>query len=219
MKLTLMFSALILISTSLLTSCGHSKSNQRAIYLLLDTSGTYTEEMNKARAIINYLLSVLESGDSIAVARIDSGSFSEKDIIAKATFDDRPSVTNDQKRLFQQQINQFVKELKRGSANTDITGGLIQAADFVNETGAKQKTVFIFSDLEEDLPKGHIRDFPISVSGINVVALNVTKLRSDNIDPRVYKQRLQNWETRVTSGGGQWQVINDLERFENVINR
>lgn len=215
---TKLFTYLILLS-SVITGCGESARKQHAVYLLLDTSGTYTEEMNKAQAIINYLLSSLNSGDSIAVARIDSGSFSEKDIIAKATFDDRPSVTNDQKRLFKQQINQFISDLKYGSANTDITGGLIQAADFVHETGASEKTVLIFSDLEEDLPKGHIRNFPIDVSNIKVVALNVTKLRSDNLDPRDYQQRLEYWQKKVTDGGGEWQVLNDLERFENLVAR
>ena len=46
------------------------------------------------------MLGTLNPGDALAVARIDTGSFSEKDIIAKATFDDRPSVSNEQKRVF-----------------------------------------------------------------------------------------------------------------------
>lgn len=200
-----------------LTACTDSAQHRRAVFLLLDTSGTYTEELAKAQVIINYLLSTLESGDSLAIARIDSGSFTEKNIIAKVTFDDRPSVTNDQKRLFQRQITQYVAGVTRGSANTDITGGLIQAVDFLGETGAGEKTVLIFSDMEEDLPKGHIRDFPINVDGVRVVALNVTKLRSDNIDPRVYKARLDGWEQRVVEGGGQWMVLNDLERLNTLI--
>lgn len=55
-------------------------------------------------------------GDSLALASIDSGSFSEKDIVAKMTFDRRPSVTNKQK------VDDFVARVK-GSAYTDITGG------------------------------------------------------------------------------------------------
>ncbi|MFT7560486.1 MAG: hypothetical protein ACI93R_002406 [Flavobacteriales bacterium] len=205
------------LSLSLLLGCTSSTPNTRAIFLLLDTSGTYTQEMDKAQAIINYLLSTLNSGDSIAVAKIDSGSFSEKDIIAKSTFDERPSVANDQKRLFKQQVTNFVKDLKRGSANTDITGGMVQAADFVKETAAKRKTILIFSDLEEDLPKGHVRDFPLDVQGIQVVALNVTKLRSDNIDPRDYKNRLDSWQARITEGGGSWVVLNDLDRIDQLV--
>ena len=77
--------------------------------------------------------------------------------------------------------------------------------------------MLIFSDLEEDLQKGHIRDFPISLPDIHVVALNVTKLRSDNIDPRDYLERLDLWEQRVYEAGGSWDVINDLERMDRLI--
>lgn len=207
-----------LVATAILTAgCSEQKPSNRAVYLLLDTSGTYTNELAKAQAIMNYLLATLNSGDSIAIARIDSGSFSEKDIIAKATFDIRPSTANDQKRLFKHKVDEFVANVKFGSRNTDITGGLIQASDFVNETKAREKYVLIFSDLEEDLQKGHVRDFPIDVHGIQVVALNVTKLRSDNIDPRDYKRRLADWQDRVLQGGGDWRVVNDLERLDNLI--
>ncbi len=212
------YSALLVCAlTLLITGCGQTQPKNRAVFFLIDTSGTYTEELDKAQAIMNYLLSTLDSGDSIAMARIDSGSFSEKDIIAKATFDSRPSTANDQKRLFKHQVDEFVSNLSRGSANTDITGGILQAAEFVNETKAGEKYVLVFSDLEEDLQKGHIRDFPIELNGIEVVALNVTKLRSDNIDPRDYKSRLTHWEERVSNGGGQWRVINDLERLDSLI--
>lgn len=200
-----------------LTACNPPGSKARAVYLLLDTSGTYTEEMSKAQSIINYLLATLGSGDSIAIARIDSGSFSEKDIIVKATFDMRPSTANDQKRLFKQKIDNFVAGIKKGSRHTDITGGMLQAGDYLVETGAGEKFVLIFSDLEEDLMKGHIRDFPFTLPGINVVALNVTKLRSDNVDPRDYMKRLDNWEKRVAEAGGKWAVINDLERLDRLL--
>ena len=216
-SLTKRFFSSMVIVFMLLSACSDSKMNNRAVYLLLDTSGTYTNELAKAQSIINYLLATLNSGDSIAVAKIDSGSFSEKDIIAKTTFDIRPSTTNDQKRLFKLKIDKFVSNIKHGSRNTDITGGLLQASDFVNETKASEKLVLIFSDLEEDLSKGHVRNFPIDMKDIRVVALNVTKLRSDNIDPREYKKRLVSWQSRVEDGGGQWQVLNDLERLETLL--
>jgi hypothetical protein len=200
-----------------LAACNEPQSRARAVYLLLDTSGTYTAEMDKAQKIINYLLATLDSGDSIAIARIDSGSFSEKDIIARVTFDDRPSTANQQKRRFKEQIDIFVKATRIGSRHTDITGGMLQASEYLHETGAGKKFVLIFSDLEEDLQKGHIRDFPISLPDIHVVALNVTKLRSDNIDPRDYMKRLDRWENRVNQAGGSWDVINDLERMDHLI--
>ncbi|MCP4769300.1 MAG: VWA domain-containing protein [Gammaproteobacteria bacterium] len=200
-----------------LSACNEPESKARAVYLLLDTSGTYTAEMDKAQKIMNYLLATLDSGDSIAIARIDSGSFSEKDIIARVTFDDRPSTANQQKRLFKEKIDEFVADTTKGSRHTDITGGMMQASEYLEETGAGNKYVLIFSDLEEDLQKGHIRDFPISLPDVHVVALNVTKLRSDNIDPRDYMKRLDLWETRVYQAGGTWGVINDLERMDRLI--
>ena len=61
-----------------------------------------------------------------------------------------------------------------------------------------------------------MRDIPLQLDGYSVVALNVTKLRSDNIDPREYLDRLADWEKKVQSGGGQWRVVNDLARLEGI---
>ena len=142
-----------LAGSTLFSGCADTSSHAQAIFMLLDTSGTYTKEIHKAQAIINYLLGTLQPGDSLAIARIDSGSFSEKDIIAKQTFDDRPSVANAQKRKFQDQVNSFVNSV-RSSSYTDITGGVLQAVEFLNETGAGNQVVLIFSDLKEDLQGG-----------------------------------------------------------------
>lgn len=216
MKQLMLISALGL--SLLLGGCAEppAKPKSKAVYMLLDTSGTYTEELNKAQKIINYLLLTLNSGDSVAVARIDSGSFSEKDIVAKVTFDNRPSAVNEQKRAFKRRIDEFVSAAK-GSPHTDISGGVLQAAEYLNETGAGEKYVLVFSDLEEDLAKNQVRDFVIPLVDINVVALNVTKLRTDNIDPRDYLKRLDGWEQRVEQGGGVWKVVNDLERLDNLL--
>ena len=200
-----------------LVSCSQNTPSSTAVYMLIDTSGTYSEELNKAQAILNYLLATLESGDSIAAARIDSGSFSEKDIIASMTFDLRPSTANGQKRLFKNKMDAFVAAMKHGSAHTDITGGVLQAAQYLNETGAGEKYILVFSDLEEDLKKGQIRNFPIGLSGIHVVALNVTKLRTDNIDPRDYLNRLAAWQQRVIDGGGDWRGVNDFDHLDSLI--
>ena len=209
--------ALGLLSLLLLVSgCPDTTSHSQGVYMLLDSSGTYKKEIKRAQAIINYLLGTLQPGDSLAVARIDSASFSEKDIVAKMTFDRRPSMTNQQKRLFKQKVDEFVAKAK-GSAYTDITGGVLQAVEYLNETGAGRKHILIFSDLKEELVKGHVRDFPIQVSGCKVVALNVTKLRSDNVDPREYYKRVGQWKERVEAGGGHWRVVNDLERLESIL--
>lgn len=208
---------LTIVSAALLLGCSSENiPANKGVYMLLDTSGTYTEELVKAQHIINYTLAKLDPGDSFAVARVDTASFSEKDIVAKVTFEDRPSLANRQKRQFRGEVDRFVKEVKP-SGYTDITGGLLQAIEYLNEAGVGKKTILIFSDLKEELKKGYIRDIPLQVDGFDVVALNVTKLRSDNVDPREYMDRLQMWEERVEAGEGQWRVINDMERLESVI--
>lgn len=211
---------LLVVATLFLQSCSDEVTvpNTRGVYMLLDTSGTYTQELHQAQKVINYILSELGPGDSFAVARIDTGSFSEKDIVAKVTFQDRPSATNQQKRVFREQIDKFIKTVK-GSAYTDITGGILQGIEFLNEAGTGHNTILIYSDLKEELKKGYKRDIPLSVNNYAVVALNVTKLRSDNIDPREYLDRLEVWRLKVESGGGEWRVINDMARLESILHK
>jgi len=199
-----------------LAGCGETAPRNVGAYLLLDTSGTYSEELDKAANVITYTLSELGPSDSFAVARIDTGSFSERDIIAKVTFDDRPSTVNSQKRQFNERVQRFV-EIVRPATNTDITGGLLQAIEYLDEKAPGRKVIFIFSDLKEDLLEGYVRDLDLPLDGFEVVALNVTKLRTDNVDPREYLGRLKEWRARVEAGGGSWRVINDLDRLENLL--
>jgi len=149
------------------------------------------------------------------VARIDTGSFSEKDIIVKTTFEDRPSAANSQKRSFAERIETFSRTSK-AAPYTDITGGLLQAVEYLNEKQPGRKTIFIFSDLQQDLEEGYVRDIPMDLDGFDVVALNVTKLRTDNVDPREYINRLNDWESLVTESGGSWRVVNDLDDLEKL---
>jgi len=216
MKLRGISISVILLLCMALAGCSDATSPSRGVYMLLDTSATYAKELTRAQSIVNYLLGTLNPGDSLAVARIDTGSFSEKDIVSKITFDKRPSVSNGQKRAFKDDIDQFVSSVT-ASRYTDIAGGLLQAVEYLNETGAGRKHVLIFSDLEQDLVEGYVRDFAIQMDGIHVVALNVTKLRSDNVDPRKYLERLEEWKNKVENGGGVFRVINDLERLDRLL--
>ena len=214
-KRLIVFIAVLAATAVAAGGCAQKANHTKGVYMLVDTSGTYTEELNKARAIINYLLGTLAPGDTMAVGRIDTGSFSEKDIIAKVTFDQRPSVANTQKRAFQKKVTDFVTDVK-SSSHTDISGGLLQAVEYLNESGSGDKFVLIFSDLKEELAKGHIRDVPFQLEGFNIIALNVTKLRDDIRDPKKYMQRVALWQGKTENGGGHWRVINDLERLDNI---
>jgi hypothetical protein len=198
-----------ILACVLLVACTQSAPVPRntGVYLLLDTSGTYRSELRKAEDVILYTLSRLEPADSFAVARIDTGSFSEKDIIAKTTFDERPSKANAQKRAFAQKVQNFIAR-ENSAQYTDITGGLLQAVEFLNEKGTGRKTILIFSDLEQDLAAGYKRDIAVPFDGFDVVALNVVKLRQDNYDPAQYLARLEQWKG---------QVENDLDRLDGML--
>lgn len=218
MKLRSCLLSFLILASLVFGGCGDSRSHSNGVYMLLDTSGTYVKELDKARRIINFLLASLNSGDTLAVARVETKSFSEKDIIAKVNFDRRPSHANQQKRTFNKQIDEFAEKGQKGSAYTDITGAIIQGAMFLNEANNGNKTILIFSDMQEELQKGVVRDFPIKLNNIHVVAVNVTKLGTDNVDPRRYLGRLNKWEKRVLdAGAASWKVINDLDHLEEIL--
>jgi hypothetical protein len=207
------------LAVLIVAGCGDPRGHSQAVYVLIDTSGTYAQEAAKAQLIINYLLGTLQPGDSLAVARVESRSFTEKDIVAKATFDSRPSQANAQKRAFRDATDAFLKNVKQ-SRYTDITGGLLQGAEFLNETGAGTKTIVVFSDMQEELDKITQRQVPMNLKRIRVVAVNVVKLNTDNIDPRRYFGRLEAWQKRVVAAGAsEWRVINDLERLDAIFSR
>ncbi len=205
-----------------IVACGPQTSHNQAVYMLIDTSGTYARETSKAQQVVNYLLGTLNPGDALAVGRVKSRSFSEKDIVAKVSLGKDPLAANAQKRAFSEQIAEFAKTTKdaKGSRYTDITGGLIQAAEFLNESQAGRKTIVIFSDMQEELDYKTVRDFPIRLDGIRVVALNVTKLDTDNVDPRRYIDRLEWWEKRArTAGASDWKVVNDMEHLDRIFKK
>jgi hypothetical protein len=205
-----------------IAACGPETNHNHAVYMLIDTSGTYARETGKAQLVVNYLLGTLNPGDALAVGRVKSRSFSEKDIVAKVSLGKDPLAANAQKRAFSEQIAAFTKATKdsKGSRYTDITGGIILAAEFLNESQAGRKTIVIFSDMQEELDYKTVRDFPIRLDGIRVVALNVTKLETDNVDPRRYIDRLEWWERRArTAGASDWKVVNDMEHLDRVLKK
>lgn len=212
----------ILLAALAFAGCTDKRSHTQAVYVLVDTSGTYTKEAGRVQVVVNYLLGKLNPGDSLAVARVKSRSFTEKDIIGKVSLMKDPLQVNNQKRAFSDSIAKFVKETKaqKGSTYTDITGGLIQAAEFLTETGAGRKTVVIFSDMQEELDYSTKRDIPIKLDGIRIIAVNVTKLDTDNMDPRRYLSRLEWWQKRALAAGAvEWRVVNDLEQLDRIFEK
>ena len=212
----------ILLLLSILAQHGCSEPREKkAVYLLVDASGPYSKQFDKVQIVLRDLLGLLTPGDSLALARIDSESFNEKDIIARMSFDLRPSMANAQKRAFIESVDQFGKNIQ-SSKYTDITGGFLQAIEYLNETRATQRTILIFSDLNEEIKKGQVRDFPISFNGIQVNAINIAELKTDNIESAEHQgefhKRVESWAKRVKQGGGKWKLINNMNHPDQIIN-
>lgn len=201
----------------LLVGCGQPTNDSRAAFVLLDISGSYAAERDQARRLTNYLLAELDTGDSLAVGFIDNSSFTERNIIAQVTFDERPSVANQQKRILQQRVTGFMENFQTPSYHSDITGGVLLARDYLEEVDAGRKHLFLLSDLHEDVPSRLERDVKLNLSDVEVVALNVKRQRSDNNNPREYKQRLASWEKRIEESGGRWALVNNMERLEKQV--
>ncbi|HET7175253.1 MAG TPA: vWA domain-containing protein [Gammaproteobacteria bacterium] len=206
-----------LLACLLATGCTEvGGAHAKAVYVLLDVSGSYNQQLDAANPVINYLLGTLNSGDSLTVAKIDSASFTEKDVVSKITFDDRPSVANEQKRALRAHLDEFFKD-RKPSMRTDVSGALMQAGQELDESNAGHRYILVFSDLEQDLPKGYVRKSKLPLQGDEVVAVDVTKLKSDNVDPQNYVDRLAYWKKMVTEDGGKWQVVNDMDHLDRVI--
>ena len=72
--------------------------------------------------------------------------------------------------------------------------------------------------MQEELDKVTQRDFPIDLKNIRVIAVNVVKLKTDNVDPRKYIGRLEDWQKRVKAAGAtEWLIINDIEHLDRLL--
>lgn len=207
------------LTALIISGCSGGDNGRHAIYMVVDVSGTYARQANKASDVLKYLLIIAHPGDTLALARINSRSYSEKNIIAKVTLENVPSKANVQKKIFAAKADRFVKKIQRtrGSAYTDISGALILATEFLRETGASKQTIVIFSDMKQELAKGTVRNFDYDVKGVGFVVINIVKLRSDNVDPRRYKRRMEAWKKKLMgSGAVEWTVITDMDKILDV---
>lgn len=210
------WAGLLLAVLGLVAACGATENQNRAAFVLVDISGQYASEIQEVRNLTNVLLADLDSGDSMGVAFIDNSSFSNRNIIARADFDRRPSVATQQKRQVRSEVDDFLERFSVPSYHSDITGGILLAQEFFRESEAGQHYLFVLSDLQEDLKPDMNRDMPLELEGVDVVAVNVKRHRSDNYNPAAYEQRLDQWRARVEEGGGEWHVANDLTRLERM---
>ena len=210
---------LSLLALPLALSCSSGKNYAQAIVALVDVSGTYADQKPEVVNVIKRgILPKLQPGDSIFVIRIDDESYKKGNVEGGMTLDVRPSKANAQKLAFATQMDKFAAKRQR-SKYTDIRGAMMLASEYLKETGAGQRTMVVFSDMEEDLPKGVKRTLaPDEFAGMRVLAMNVKKLSGDNVNPTVYRQRLASWQQQVKSHGAkEFQVVLEPEKLDELL--
>jgi hypothetical protein len=208
-----------LLALPLLLSCTSSKNYAQAVCALVDVSGTYADQKAEVVNVIKRgILPKLNPGDSLFVIRIDDESYKKGNFEAGLTLDVRPSKANAQKLAFAAKMDDFAKRPGR-SRHTDIRGAMMLGAEYLKETGAGTRTLLVFSDMDEDLPRGVRRTLaPDEFAGMRVLAMNVKKLGKDNTDPAVYRSRLAKWQQQVKAHGAkEFQVILEPEKLDELL--
>jgi hypothetical protein len=201
--------SLMLGGGGLLLGC-EERRPASAVYALIDVSGSYFRELDKAVRALRVLMAGLRAHDSFAVAEIGACSFSDDAVLLRLTAPDRPT---ERQRLVAAGAQRLTDYAGRARATnfTDIRGALTQAAQYLASREAQHRSIVVFSDFEEDLPANCRRDTPLprELKGMTVIATNVTRLPEDNRDPARYARRLETWRKLVESAGARWQLMPD----------
>ncbi len=193
-----------------LGACEERSANAVSVYVLLDLSGSYFRELDKALRTIRVMMGFIRAHDSFAVAEIGACSFTDEAVLLRFTAPDRPSERQRQVAAYARKLAEYGQKAKATNF-TDIRGALAQAVQHMAARPAAERTIVLFSDLEEDLPPQCRRETPLpaALRGMTVIATNVTRLPEDNRDPARYARRLDGWRRLVEAAGARWQVAPD----------
>ena len=194
-----------------LLSCTRTEGQARAIYVLLDVSGSYRSTVDDALRATKLVVTRLQPNDSIAVARIESCSFSDEAVLVRARLQDRPSAASAMKREVAERLDSILSTTPP-SEYSDITGAIYRAAQTLRAAPQANRYLVIFSDLSEELPRACQRgELPgFDLKGIRVIAAEVTRLPSDNRSPARYTKRLESWrDFALRQGAAEWRVVED----------
>ncbi|TMB15054.1 MAG: VWA domain-containing protein [Deltaproteobacteria bacterium] len=209
----------VLAAALLASSCSSGAQYAQAVVALVDVSGTYADQRPEVVGVIRKgLLPKLTPGDTLIVIRIGSESYTRANVEASMTLDVRPSRANAQKLALANTLEAFSRKPMR-TAHTDIRGAMMLGAEYLRETNAGRRTMVIFSDMEEDLPRGVKREMaPDELKGVRVLAMNVKRLGPDNANPMAYRARLASWEKQLTSHGArEFKIVLEPEKLADLL--
>jgi len=199
--------------------CSGDRRYDQAVSVLIDVSGTYADQKPETVKLIKgEILPHMLPGDTLLVVRIDSESYDRGNVEALVTLDRRPSRANAQKLALARKLDAFAAR-HESSKHTDIPGAIMLASEYLQEIGAGSSTILLFSDLQEDLPRGSVRTLrPDELANTHIAAMNVKRLRGDTLDPEVFRGRLAAWEQRLKSAGAvEWRMFMDASRLPEYL--
>ena len=195
--------------------CQDGRSYDQALCVLIDVSGTYADQKAEVVKILKRdVLPALEPGDTLMVIRIDGESYQKDNIEALVRLDARPSRANAQKLAVAKRLDAFVRSGSTADY-TDIQGAMMLGTDYLREVESGSRVMLVFSDMRQDLPAGTRRELQEGeFDGIDVVALHVKRLASDNADPSAFRARLEGWERRLRGAGASgWRTMMDATKL------
>jgi hypothetical protein len=211
---------LLLLALALtLTACAGGRRWDQAVCVLVDVSGTYADQKaDVVRLLKRDVLPALEPGDSLLLIRIDGQSYEKGNLEALLTLDTRPSQANAQKLALAKRLDAFAAD-RSVAKHTDIRGAMMLGAEYLKELGSGSRVMLIFSDLEEDLPRGMRRELdPKELEGVEVMAVNVKRLARDGMDPEVFRDRLGEWQERTQASSARgWRNVQDATRLAEAL--
>ena len=198
-------------------ACGAITSNSKAVFMLVDVSGTYVREVPDAIMTAKLLTSKLNSNDMFAFGEIGSCSFSDNSLIVRRTLPGTPS----QAALAKQDVFRSLEtygEQVDATDWTDIRGGLRYAASELEQSDQGKRIIVVHSDLVEDVsPEGDTSELSLDLEGITVIVTNVTRSDREASDPDAYFRRLEEWQALVEEAGGKWVHANSRDRLLEYI--
>lgn len=199
--------------------CTDSKQYETSYCSLIDISGTYAAEKSSVVNTVKAgIVPQMIPGDSLFFVKIDSNSYSEDNLVTKLTLDYRPTRANSQKLAVAHKLDEFGRGKARSNL-TDISGALMLCSDYLKATQSGTKVMFVFSDMNEELPSGVVRKFADDeFDGIDIVAMNIIKLNKDSANPEVYRKRLEQWQQRANASGARsWNTLIDGTKIPEYI--
>ncbi len=210
---------LALSMLGLVGGCADSGRYDQAICVLIDESGTYSDQKREVvRILKREVLPAMEPGDTLLVIRIDGQSYEKENVEALMTLDARPSRANAQKLALAQKLDTLARRAEP-SVHTDIPGAMMLGSEYLGELASGSRVMLVFSDMQEDLAPGTRRELEENeFDGIWVAAMNVKRLGADNADPGSFRERLAGWERRVLEAGGLgWRTFMDATRLPEYL--